>query len=80
MQSVKKIKLSAFCLMLAVALFSCKKKDEDTKTGVDSSLPAVYQKFTNVEAVYQDGDFLVVESKGIKLVMPGRSNHLYLVG
>lgn len=45
-------------------LFSCKKK-EDTKTGIDSSLPAVYQKFTNVDAVYAEGDFLVIETKGI---------------
>ena len=61
------LKLLSVLLVGAVALSACKKDEEptDTEPDIDNSLPAVYQKFTNVDAVYQDGAFVVIETKGI---------------
>jgi len=56
------IKQSGIYLLFGLILFSsCKKEDE----GVDENLPDVYQKFYNIDAVYQDGDFVVIETAGI---------------
>lgn len=63
-KTMKKITVlqSGFFLLLGVLSISACNKNEE---GVDESLPAVYQKFYNINAVYQDGDFVVIESEGI---------------
>lgn len=53
---------SGLLVFLAVTLFSACKKNEE---GVDEDLPTVYQKFYNIDAAYQDGDFIVIETAGI---------------
>lgn len=44
-----------------LGLTGCKKDD----TTIDDNLPEVYQKFYNVTEVYQDGDYVVIETPGI---------------
>jgi hypothetical protein len=56
------LKQSGVFLVMSVILFSACKKSEE---GIDEDLPAVYQKFQNIDAVYQDGDFVVIETAGI---------------
>jgi hypothetical protein len=55
---------NGFYLLLGLILLSGCNKDEEVD-GVDGDLPAVYQKFYNVDAAYQDGDFIVIETTGI---------------
>ena len=65
----KGFKTGIAVLALLFAVTACKKDDETTSTttepDIDTDLPAAYQKFYNVMAVYQDGDFVVIESEGI---------------
>lgn len=53
-------KLSLLGLAI-ISLGACKKGD----TKIDKKLPDVYQKFYNVTEVYQDGDYVVIETPGI---------------
>ncbi|MGB1103362.1 MAG: YHYH protein [Crocinitomicaceae bacterium] len=53
-------------ILLTAALTGCDKNDNtDNEPQIDESLPTAYQKFYNVEQVYQDGDFVVIECAGI---------------
>jgi len=53
-----------FLIVIVGALIiipACKKD----KAKIDKDLPDVFQKFYNVDKVYQDGDFVVIETPGI---------------
>ncbi len=55
------MKLVTLIPFATVFLIACN-KDEPK---IDKDLPDVYQKFYNVTEVYQDGDFVVIETPGI---------------
>ncbi|NOQ72172.1 MAG: YHYH protein [Crocinitomix sp.] len=61
MRKVNIVQGGFFIILGVILLSGCKKEGE----GVDEELPAVYQKFYNIESVYQDGDFVVIETAGI---------------
>ncbi|MBK9593059.1 MAG: hypothetical protein IPO32_16685 [Crocinitomicaceae bacterium] len=52
------MKLATLIPLASVFLIACN-KDEPK---IDKDLPDVYQKFYNVTEVYQDGDFVVIET------------------
>ena len=65
MHTIKKLKQTTLLLVGLVVLFACKKENDSDEPQIDSSLPDAYQKFYNVDAVYQEGDFVVIECEGI---------------
>ena len=64
--------MSALYLMIFLA-FSCEKDSTDDGTNPtteteepnNTELPENYQNFYNVEDIYRDGDFVVIETKGV---------------
>jgi len=54
------MKLPVLIACSAIILVACSKEAK-----IDKDLPAVYQKFYNVDKVYQDGDYVIIESPGI---------------
>lgn len=55
------MKITHLSAIAVLGLMACKKDDPK----IDKDLPDVYQKFYNVEEVYQDGDYVVIVTPGI---------------
>lgn len=52
-------------LLIGAAVVACKKNQENTEEpAIDAELPTAYQQFYNVDQVYQDGDYVVIECSG----------------
>lgn len=67
---VKSKVLAPICFfVITLSVFSCKKDDEtdveNNEPIIEASLPAVYKKFSNVTAVYEEGDYIVIETEGV---------------